>query len=470
MKDYNYVVFGVHDTTWEPLIKAVAERDNSHPDIIRKQAAQQQQALSAPQIPGVAINPQMVVAANPRAVRQANRALDAQQRGEAVRGGSTNVGDLYGAGFKGRAALQAGKNIFGAPLGLTQGGRDAYKKVGQGIANVGRAIGNTGIGGRMKNFMSNVKHTPGALMDAAKQGIQNREQRGRRDALEQAQGNYQQELQRLQGRYGGDDPLSASQLSSAIEDLNQRYQDRAGVTPQKIKGKDETLQEAMSREVGEIGNQLSQPRGFREALRARKNPQQPAAEEEPAAEEQPLPPGPDKEIEEGANTDAPMKEEEEVPFGYEGTAETSSPPMTTTKPTNQIATATEPPIDDELQYYLDNIASQYQEGETPYGSKDRQRQMARIARGGEFENFPSTRQGQDALKVLERMGYTPTQAKQIVQEAEGGNPQAKEIVEEAQKGKGKDDGTIFGREDVLELSQDKHTAAWDSLLKGLNIR
>ena len=38
LSDMNYVLFDVQDNSWEPLIKAVAERDNSHPDIIRKNA------------------------------------------------------------------------------------------------------------------------------------------------------------------------------------------------------------------------------------------------------------------------------------------------------------------------------------------------------------------------------------------------------------------------------------------------
>ena len=42
LSDMNYVMFDVQDNSWEPLIKAVAERENSHPDIIRKEAEQQQ--------------------------------------------------------------------------------------------------------------------------------------------------------------------------------------------------------------------------------------------------------------------------------------------------------------------------------------------------------------------------------------------------------------------------------------------
>ena len=99
--DMNYVMFDIQDNSWEPLIKAVAERDNSHPDIIRKNVQQQQGALGVPQgfTPGVAVNPQMVVAANPRAVKQANRAMRSAQAGEAVRGGSTKVGVLANAVF-----------------------------------------------------------------------------------------------------------------------------------------------------------------------------------------------------------------------------------------------------------------------------------------------------------------------------------------------------------------------------------
>ena len=74
------------------------------------------------------------------------------------------------------------------------------------------------------------------------------------------------------------------------------------------------------------------------------------------------------------------------------------------------------------------------------------------------------------------MGISQPQAEQVVQAAQAGNAQAQEVVEEvggdnpqftfADK---KDEGSPAGGE-LMDLSEDKHYASWDSLLKGLNIR
>ena len=64
--------------------------------------------------------------------------------------------------------------------------------------------------------------------------------------------------------------------------------------------------------------------------------------------------------------------------------------------------------------------------------------------------------------------YGPAQAKQIVQSAQAGNEEAKEIVEEVTESQGLTGG---GQQPIdFSMSQDKHVASWDALLKGLNIR
>ena len=73
LSDMNYVLFDVQDNSWEPLIKAVAERDNSHPDIIRKNAEPffvQQGQRPAQQFMGTGV-------ASPR---QANKVFNTAQR------------------------------------------------------------------------------------------------------------------------------------------------------------------------------------------------------------------------------------------------------------------------------------------------------------------------------------------------------------------------------------------------------
>ena len=80
-----------------------------------------------------------------------------------------------------------------------------------------------------------------------------------------------------------------------------------------------------------------------------------------------------------------------------------------------------------------------------------------------------------ANAIAHTMGISQPQAEQVVQAAQAGDSQAQEVVEEAANNNPqftfadkKDDGPAGG--ELLELSEDKHYASWDSLLKGLNIR
>jgi hypothetical protein len=73
------------------------------------------------------------------------------------------------------------------------------------------------------------------------------------------------------------------------------------------------------------------------------------------------------------------------------------------------------------------------------------------------------------------MGISRPQAEQVVQAAQAGDSQAQGVVEEAANNNPqftfadkKDDEEDGG--ELLDLSEDKHHASWDSLLKGLNIR
>ena len=80
-----------------------------------------------------------------------------------------------------------------------------------------------------------------------------------------------------------------------------------------------------------------------------------------------------------------------------------------------------------------------------------------------------------ANAIAHTMGISQPQAEQVVQAAQAGDSQAQEVDEEAANNNPqftfadkKDDGPAGG--ELLELSEDKHYASWDSLLKGLNIR
>ena len=137
LSDVNYVMLNQHDDTWEPLIKAVAERDNSHPDIIRKNVDPQQPYGVNPQFrPAIPMN----VAGTNTAVqsaRQARRLLGAQRTldsQEALNQGQRTVGNLARTGQYGQAA---GRAVAQAGRGIAEGA----KGIGRGVAGAGRFIG-----------------------------------------------------------------------------------------------------------------------------------------------------------------------------------------------------------------------------------------------------------------------------------------------------------------------------------------
>ena len=78
--------------------------------------------------------------------------------------------------------------------------------------------------------------------------------------------------------------------------------------------------------------------------------------------------------------------------------------------------------------------------------------------------------------LAEKYGLTPAQAQNVKQQADSGNPEAQEMVQVAMEddpNAGEDFSDLNlqpSAESLVQLSQDKHTASWDSLLKNLDIR
>jgi len=109
--DMNYVMFDVQDNTWEPLIKAVAERDNSHPDIIRKNVEQQQQQQQQQQQPFFMEQgqrpAQLFMGTGARSPREMTRIYNTAQRGHNLMEYHDNPTAMN--------ALRAGK--YGAAMG-----------------------------------------------------------------------------------------------------------------------------------------------------------------------------------------------------------------------------------------------------------------------------------------------------------------------------------------------------------------
>ena len=82
-----------------------------------------------------------------------------------------------------------------------------------------------------------------------------------------------------------------------------------------------------------------------------------------------------------------------------------------------------------------------------------------------------------ANAIANEMGISRPEAEQVVQAAQAGDSEAQEVVEEAANKNTKftfidtkKDGDEDAGGELLDLSEDKHHASWDSLLKGLNIR
>tara|TARA_R100000406_G_scaffold23452_1_gene14877 strand:- start:21810 stop:23498 length:1689 start_codon:yes stop_codon:yes gene_type:complete len=528
--DMNYVMFDVQDNSWEPLIKAVAERDNSHPDIIRKNLPQQpifgmpnEQFRPAVPAAGTAVAP------NPRAVKQANRAMRSAQAGEAVRGGSTKVGDLAGAGFYGQAAMQAGKNIF-------QGMKDR---------RAARAADTSKEGGmrqRMGNFMgkvgrgiSDLRHAPQAAMQSFRDSRARSEDEARRNALETGLGRGQRQVDDAERRNVPGSQGFDENMDRARGAINQQLARDYNINiPTDSEGNPTmTAQDAMRQEIKDIGARREQPKeGFFAGMKRRGDERRARnqAEREGAAyapsnvvpEKEPEPPAmpkaPTPEAERAADTDiVPKEEEEEFVFNEPQTGttpqfprsgqsveeyinenregpETGTPPQDAGQPMKvepETATATEPTFGqrfagdagmklgatagDRVAGGLDKVYAQHQK--TPFANyEDAMQAMLQGGVGTEGMTAAgkfSGKTGKAVEAALMEMGYTPAQAKAIDQAAKQGNPDAKKIVEEAEE------EFVFDNPDMasemadigaMNLSEDNHEASWDSLLKGLDIR
>ena len=230
LSDVNYVMLNQHDDTWEPLIKAVAERDNSHPDIILKNVApygvdrnfrpaipaevggvttavgnkrQMRNLLGAQRVMGSQANIDTA-----RAAGQAPRGRDLANTGQRMAGlgqGIANISSEYvapaakatagailsGGQAAGRGLAAAGRSVApalgmagqGIAAGAGMAGRGAQaagrglaagaQRAGQGIAAGAGATKDflarkfPGVKQRMGNFMQGIGDTARHGMEAA---------------------------------------------------------------------------------------------------------------------------------------------------------------------------------------------------------------------------------------------------------------------------------------------------------------
>jgi len=538
LSDMNYVMFDIQDNSWEPLIKAVAERDNSHPDIIRKNVEQppffmEQGQRSAQPFLGTGVtSPRQATKQFNTAQRMANLEEYAQA------GPNATAGQAFRAGKYGTAA---GKGLAAAGRGIMRGARGArdYMRdtAGPAMASAGRKMGemggralqavkDSGMGQRMKNFMSgagraisDLRHAPAAAKQSFKQMGAASEDEARRSALEGGLGRGQQELETAEGRYVPGSQGFDANMDRARASISQGLARDFRITPRvhtkgKNKGKPmESVEDAMRREIQEIGARRAEPKeGFFAGMRRRGDERREAARAQREGdafapsnivpEEPVMPEAPTPEAEAAARSDAkPSTTAPPIEFGPETTAPPDTgvvDPIPTTgdlfvddegevvNPAQmETATATEPTAGqrfageagmklgatagDRVASGLDKILEQH--GKTPFA--DREAAMQAMLQGGVGTEGMTTagKFGGKTAKAVEAaltQMFGPAKAKAIVQAAEQGNPEAKEIVEEVAESGGKKAPMIeFGN---MTMSEDTHEASWDSLLKGLDIR
>lgn len=530
LSDMNYVMFDIQDNTWEPLIKAVAERENSHPDIIRKEAAQQgQQQQQIFGMPSQDFRPAVpaagtAVAPNRRAVQQANQAQYAATQGQNVRDGSTKVGDLYGAGFKGRAAMQAGKNIMGAgskaagatgrAMGQAYGGaKEMAGQAGRATMDAGgralQAVKDSGMGERMSNFMgaagrgiSDLRHAPAAAKQSYGQMQAAGEDDSRRSALERGLGRGEEENDKSSRQFVEGSANYDSQMDGAKGRTSQGLARDYNITPQtNDDGRaTQSTEDAMRDEVKQIGDRRAKPQeGFMAGMKRRgeerrgaKDAQQSGAAYAPSnmaeQEEQqvPLPSAPSTDAEAAANEDAPVEEQNTMPNILEPENPQAGPP-TPVEP--ETATATEP--DAREKAFRDMFGRQDGEKGSGYdmGGQSGKNQSQR---GMESKVDLSNVDQQLTEEMIQSLGINDRKIGQAIQQrlralpqyvkeqAAQGDSQAKERVKDeaekvVQESGGKENtmpDITVGQpgENELALSSKKHQASWDSVLKGLNVR
>lgn len=483
MSDVNYVMFDVNDSSYEPLIKAVAERENSHPDIIRKQAFSPT-VMPTNMQPAVAVGDTAAVRGGVRAkdVRNTNRALNAAAAGERVRGGSNTFGDLAQAGLYGRAAGVAGRAAGSRIAAFGRGAAEKARSIAGAGKNQYQRMMQSGAGQRMKNFMSgagrtvaNLRELPGAVKEVGGKMMENKENEARRRQIEADASRYGQSIAAIERETGGP---SSPTYQNRMDSL-----DRSPLAQRQKRQQDE---------LTDLNAELARNRvGVRDVFRTmnRRGQERRDLRNAPVEEARAFREGDETtaEVTEALNQN-PQAEEaargDEVPVDPNagedfsdldlGGPETETPPMVSPQPT-----PAEPKPPNPMQFYDENIAGQYQEGEKPYGSGSMKRRMAAIAQQGgygDFPAFPGTEQGRAAAAVLARMGFPPPQANKVAAAAEKGDPEAQEMVQVAMEDSpnaGEDFSDLNlqpSAEDLVQMSQDKHTASWDSLLKNLDIR
>ena len=162
LSDVNYVMLDQQDDGWEPIIKAIAERDNSHPDIIRKQV-QQPYGVTGDFRPAVPMNVGNVQTAI-RSKRDARNVLGAQRVNQAQQ--NIEAAQAAGQAPRGRDFAQTGQRLRGLIQGAKNIGSEVLSPAYYGATDaMGRSIDSA-----MPAMAGAAQKVGGAVAGAAKAG------------------------------------------------------------------------------------------------------------------------------------------------------------------------------------------------------------------------------------------------------------------------------------------------------------
>jgi len=286
LSDVNYVMLDQQDSGWEPIIKAIAERDDSHPDIIRKNMeAQQPYGVDANYRPAVPMNVGgvQVAAQNKNQARQvlgAQRVNQANQNIESAQaaGQSPRGRDYAQTGQRLRGLMQGAKNIgrevlspayYGATDAMGRGidragpAMAGAAKAGAGaVAGAGRFLAEKfpGVKERMGNFVQGVgdvaRYGREAYDASKEQGNERRHAKARRTSLNNAVGRMDDEMANINRRYPENSPISGESRRNAIQDLTSRYGKNFNINPEEGKN----VQQSMRAESESLNTDLQKPR------------------------------------------------------------------------------------------------------------------------------------------------------------------------------------------------------------------
>jgi len=533
LSDMNYVMFDVQNNSWEPLIKAVAERENSHPDIIRKEAAQQQQPFMANRDQRAAQPFMGTAVTNPRqATQQFNTAQRMANLDEYFNAGKdATAGQAFRAGKYGTAAgkkmTDYGRNIMGAGRKAKDFAQNtAGPAMGRAMAGAkdmgGRAlqaVKDSGMGERMSNFMgaagrgiSDLRHAPAAAKQSYRDNRARREDEDRRNTLEGGLGRGQRELDDAERRYVPGSQNFDTNMDRTRGSTSQGLARDFNVNPNtNDKGEaTQSVEEAMRDEIKRIGDRRAQPKeGFLAGMKRRGEDRRAGnqAQEDGAAyapsnmantqqEEVPLPPGPSTDAEKTANADEVPEPGNTMPeIDYSQQLPREDPPKEAaaqpTKVEPETATATE--MDPREEAFRRNFGRQDDAKGTGYAMGGKSGKEL-LGRGMESDIDLSNVDQQLTEQMIQSLGINDNQIGQAImqrlralpqfvkEQAAQGDAQAMErvedeaeaAVEESSGGQGVKMPEInFGGDpnnQEFKLSSKKHEASWDSVLKGLNVR